>query len=305
MLLYPFFDFHTLYLMASYDLPASIQEITSPSARPENQVRAHKFESGGNKMLPYSRRDYYKIWVTIGTGKIEYANRSIELMQPALIFSNPRVPYSFESTDLSGAYMCIFTEEYLKANGRTESLQESPLFKIGSNPVFLLQPEQLHHISDLYEKILCELNSSYVYRHELVRNYLNLIIHEGMKMEPALSAIHYHTATDRIANLFLELLERQFPIDSAQHALKLKKASDYAEYLSVHVNHLNHAVREITGKSTTMHIAERIITEAKALLRHTDMSIAEVAYCLGFEYPNYFNNFFKKNTGLTPLSLRK
>lgn len=291
--------------MASYDFPASIREITSPSASVENQVRAHKFESNVSKMLPYSRRDYYKIWVTVGNGRIHYATRSIELTQPALIFSNPRVPYSFESPDVTGGYMCIFTEQFLKANGRTESLQESPLFKIGSNPVFFLDPEQLATISGLYEKIMGELNSAYVYRHELVRNYLNLIIHEGMKMEPALNAVKYHKAAERIASLFLELLERQFPIDSPQHALQLKKASDYAEHLSVHVNHLNHAVREITGKSTSVHIVERIITEAKALLKHTDMSIAEVAYCLGFDYPNYFNNFFKKNTGITPLSLRK
>jgi AraC-like DNA-binding protein len=101
------------------------------------------------------------------------------------------------------------------------------------------------------------------------------------------------------------LLERQFPIDSPEHALKLRKASDYAESLSIHVNHLNHAVRDITGKSTSVHITDRIIMEAKALLLHTDMSITEIAYCLGFDYPNYFNNFFKKNTGLTPLSLRK
>jgi AraC family transcriptional activator of pobA len=291
--------------MASNDVSSSIREITSATTSLENQVRAHKIEGGHSKMLPYSRRDYYKIWVTMGTGKIHYAARSIELTQPAFIFSNPRVPYSFESTDLTGSYMCIFTEQFLKSNGRTESLQESPLFKIGSNPVFFPDKEQLKTISALYDKILAELGSIYVYRHEAVRNYISLLIHEGMKMEPALSAIKYHTASERIASLFLELLERQFPIDSPQHALQLKKASDYAEHLSVHVNHLNHAVREITGKSTTVHIAERIITEAKALLKHTDMSIAEVAYCLGFDYPNYFNNFFKKNTGTTPLSLRK
>jgi AraC family transcriptional regulator, transcriptional activator of pobA len=126
-----------------------------------------------------------------------------------------------------------------------------------------------------------------------------------MKMEPALNAVKYHTAAERIASLFLELLERQFPIHSPEHALQLKKAGDYAQHLSVHVNHLNHAVREITGKPTSVHIAQRIVTEAKALLKHTDMSIAEIAYCLGFDYPNYFNNFFKKNTGTTPLSLRK
>jgi AraC-like DNA-binding protein len=67
---------------------------------------------------------------------------------------------------------------------------------------------------------------------------------------------------------------------------------------------LNSSVKEVTGKPTTAHIAERIISEAKALLQHTDWSIAEIAYALGFEYPTYFNNFFKKKTGQVPKSIR-
>lgn len=281
-----------------------IEQAKANGKSPELQVRVHKFDPG-KKMIPYSRRDYYKVWVTVGPGKIHYATRTIDITRPALIFSNPLVPYSYESANVTGGYMCIFTEDFLKASGRTDSLQESPLFKIGSNPFFFLDASQFEFIAGLYDKMLAELETTYVYRFDVIRSYLNLIIHEGMRMEPALSAVKYHNASERIASLFLELLERQFPIDSPQHALKLKKASDYAESLSVHVNHLNHAVREVTGKPTSAHITERIVMEAKALLRHTDFSISEIAYCLGFEYPNYFNSFFKKNTGLTPLSMRK
>jgi AraC-like DNA-binding protein len=74
--------------------------------------------------------------------------------------------------------------------------------------------------------------------------------------------------------------------------------------LHVHVNYLNSAVKKVTGKPTTGHIADRIISEAKALLQHTDWSISEIAYALGFEYPTYFNNFFKKKTGEIPKAVR-
>jgi AraC-like DNA-binding protein len=104
--------------------------------------------------------------------------------------------------------------------------------------------------------------------------------------------------------VFLELLERQFPIESSERPLQLKTAQDYAKSLSVHVNHLNRSVKEVTGKPTTGHIAERIITEAKALLQHTDWTIAEIAYALSFEYATYFNNYFKRMTGKAPSSLR-
>jgi AraC family transcriptional activator of pobA len=132
-----------------------------------------------------------------------------------------------------------------------------------------------------------------------------MLLHEGMKMQPSVNYFHHQNANVRITSLFLELLERQFPIDSPQYDLKLKTAKDYAEGLSVHVNHLNRAVKEVTGRTTTEHLAERIVGEAKALLLQTNWSINEIAYSLGYEYPTYFNNFFKKQTGVAPSSLRQ
>ena len=123
-------------------------------------------------------------------------------------------------------------------------------------------------------------------------------------MQPSENYSQHKNAAGRITSVFLELLERQFPIESAERPLQLKTAQDFAKNLAVHVNHLNSSVKEVTGKPTTTHIAERIVSEAKALLQHTDWNIADIAYALGFEYPTYFNNFFKKRTGHIPKSLR-
>ncbi|WP_246343866.1 helix-turn-helix domain-containing protein [Adhaeribacter radiodurans] len=109
-------------------------------------------------------------------------------------------------------------------------------------------------------------------------------------------------AVSRLSSVFLELLKRQFLIESTDRPLRLKTALDYAQYLNVHVNYLNRAVLEVTGKPTTAHIADRIISEAKALLQHTNWNIANIAYALGFEYPTYFNNYFKRISGTNPKS---
>jgi AraC-like DNA-binding protein len=103
----------------------------------------------------------------------------------------------------------------------------------------------------------------------------------------------------------MDLLERQFPIERTGEPLRLRTAKDFAVGLSVHVNYLNRAIKEVTGKSTSVHIAERITAEAKALLQHTDWSVADIACALGFEYPTYFNNYFKRMTGTTPQVFRK
>jgi len=187
---------------------------------------------------------------------------------------------------------------------RSESLQQSPLFKIGGSPIFNLNKDQSGMFSSLFQKMIEEQHSDYTYKDELIRNYINLLIHEALKIQPPDSIFIHNNASARITSVFLELLERQFPIESLDQPLQLRTAQDFASHLSVHTNYLNSAVKEVTGKSTTSHIAERIVNEAKALLQHTDWNISEVAYALGFEYPTYFNNFFKKKTGSIPKSMR-
>ena len=152
--------------------------------------------------------------------------------------------------------------------------------------------------------MISEQAADYAFKDELIRNYINLIIHEAVKMQPSENYSKERNAAQRITSVFLELLERQFPIESTERSLELKSAQDFAKQLFVHVNYLNSSVKEVTGKPTTVHIADRIISEAKALLHHTTWSISEIAYALGFEYPTYFNNFFKKKTGEIPKSVR-
>ena len=257
-----------------------------------------------NKIIPYSRRDFYKITLLIGTGVVNYADRAIEIDRNALLFSNPNIPYSWEPvSEMQDGYFCLFTSEFM-TNNRQFNLVEYPLFKVGGDPVYFLDEEQTREISDIFKKMLGELASDYLYKYDLLRNYLDLIIHQALKLKPADTYSKHTNAASRITSLFIELLERQFPIDSSENMLKLKTPADFARNLSVHVNHLNRAVKEVTGKTTTTHIASRITKEAKALLLHTDLNISEIAYSLGFEYPTYFNNFFKKHTDMSPKSLR-
>jgi AraC family transcriptional activator of pobA len=253
----------------------------------------------------YSRKDFYKISLTSGKYIFHYADRSFETDEPILFFANPRIPYSCEIiTPTTDGYACLFTEDFLKLSGRLESLLQSPLFKIGGTPILNLNMEQKEAIGTIFQKMIADQDSNYTYKDELIRNYINLIVHEALKMQPSENLPKHSNAAERIASVFLELLERQFPIENPEHPLELKAAQDFAKHLSVHVNYLNNSVKEVTGKTTTTHIADRVIIEAKALLQHTDWNVTEIAYALGFEYPTYFNNFFKKKTGHIPKSER-
>lgn len=267
--------------------------------------RAFQIEQDSNETRVYSRKEFYKICLTTGKSKIHYSDKSFEQEGTVLFFGNPHIPYSWEtiSTTYVG-YTILFSEEFFKNSERSESLQQSSFFKIGGTPVLKINEEQREFLNTIFQKMIAEQESDYIYKDELIRNYISLIIHESLKLEPAEDFDQSKNAASRLSSVFLELLERQFPIETTDQPLQLKSAQDFAKNLNVHVNYLNRAVKEVTGKSTTTHITERIITEAKALLQHTDWNISEIAFALGFEYPSYFNNFFKKQTGTNPKAFR-
>lgn len=267
--------------------------------------KAFQIEDDGAETRNYSRKEFYKICLTTGKSKIHYSDKTYEQEGTILFFGNPHIPYSWEtiSTTYIG-YTILFSEEFFKNSERSESLQQSSFFKIGGTPVLKITEEQRGFLNTIFYKMIAEQKSDYQFKDELIRNYISLIIHESLKMEPSENFEQNKNASSRLSSVFLELLERQFPIETASNPLQLKTAKHYAQHLNVHINYLNRAVKEVTGKSTTTHITERIITEAKALLQHTDWSISEIAYALGFEYPTYFNNFFKKITGTNPTAFR-
>ena len=156
----------------------------------------------------------------------------------------------------------------------------------------------------IFNKIQKEINSDYIYKYDLIRNYVAELIHFGQKLQPITALYSKHNSAARVSSLFAELLERQFPIESPNQRLELRTAKDFAERLSVHVNHLNKVLKESTGKTTTSIINNRILKEAKILLHQTDWNISDIAFGLGFEELSHFSNFFKKQTALTPLKYR-
>jgi len=255
--------------------------------------------------MPYNRRAYYKISLINGKNKAEYADKVIDIDKHALLFATPKVPYHWvPQNDKQSGYFCIFTDEFLVRNKSGVILDDLPIFKPGGYPVFQISAKESKELTLIFEKMFKELSSDYSFKYDLLRNYVLELIHYGQKLQPASALYPAHNASDRVSSLFVELLERQFPIESPQQKLMLRTAKDFAERLSIHVNHLNKVLKENTGKTTTDIISRRITQEAKILLKQTDWNISEISYSLGFEEVAHFSNFFRKQTSMTPVSFR-
>jgi AraC-like DNA-binding protein len=269
-----------------------------------NVFRLDDFVGCKAKPIPYSRKDYYKISLIIGNNRIHYADKVVEIEQQAILFANPHVPYNWEPlAETQTGFFCIYTESFFDQFG---SIKEYPVFKPGGNPVFVLSDRQLEDVKRIYLRMFDEIASDYLYKYHVLRNLVFELIHLALKMEPAHATLYSGSnASMRVSSLFMELLERQFPIESPVQRVKFRSPVEFANQLAVHINHLNRSLKDITGKTTSQLIAERIVQEARTLLRHTDWNISEIAWCLGFEELSHFINFFKKNAAVTPSSFRK
>lgn len=255
--------------------------------------------------MPYNRRKYYKISLIRGKNRAEYADKTITIEKNALLFATPKVPYHWipEDTQQSGSF-CVFTEDFFMKETSYNTLENLPIFQPGAVPIFEIDNELADEIESLFKKIKKEIDSDYLFKYDLIRNYVWELIHYGQKLQPTTKISVSKDASMRVVSLFIELLERQFPIESREQRLQLKAANDYAERLSVHVNYLNKRLKENTGKTTTEFIGDRIIQEAKILLKQTQWNVSEISYALGFEEIAHFSNFFKRKTTFTPLEFR-
>lgn len=255
--------------------------------------------------VQFSYRDFYKVTLIMGTGKLYYADKWILVDRPALLFSNPLVPYAWESvSEEQKGIFCIFNEAFVQSEEKNISLADTPLFKITGDKVFFLDEFQLAKVQGIYAQLQEEMPTDYVHKSDLLHCYLHLLIHTAMKIQPSNQYESHPNASQRIAELFVELLERQFPVNYPHESLLLRTPASYANRLSVHINHLNKVIKEITGKTTSEFIAERIVKEATQLLLHTRLSVSEIAFSLGFETASYFSKFYRKHAGKSPTEIR-
>lgn len=291
------------YRRTNQPVPFDISDETSPAGHFNV-----KFSTTIARKSPYSRRDYYKICLSEGnrkgSSKLLYHNDEIVLDSPCLIFTNPSVPASIEnSCNTINRFYCLFNHRFIEGALRPDIQYACALFNPTLHPVIKLGEEERTRLTIYFKQMEALMATDYPYKWEAIRNLLLLLIHEGIRLQQ-IPPLQSAQVNDRLVNGFFNLLNSQFPVVSAEQGLKLLTPADFAEELHVHVNHLNSTMKKHTGKTTRALIHDRVITEAKTLLRNTDWNVSEIAYALGFEYPSHFNKYFRQATALTPMDFR-
>lgn len=259
-----------------------------------------------NKVV-FSYANYFIVSLFLERGRLSYADKWIEIMPGTVVFANPALPSAWEpmlneETGEKG-FSFMFSNEFIRKE-EWGFLLNTPLLDLTLRQTIFLKQEALNNVKMLFQRMMEVSQTDNGMKEEMMHSLLHLIIYEAMHGKEERPYKVQHNAAQRTVELFLLLLDRQFPINYPHEKLEMRSATDYAQRLSIHVNHLNRVVKQVTGKTTTEIIASRITKEAIRLLHDTQLNIAEVAYTLGFEEQASFSGFLKRRTGKSPKEIR-
>jgi len=256
------------------------------------QFRKHK----ANFLRPH-RKDYYMLaLVKEGDSKHWVDMVPYTLKPDTFYFSTPDQIHVKERSVPFYGTMLMFSKEFL-AIGDNVSLKSLPIIhNIHGGHELQLSKEDLAFIEDLLDKMYAEYNNVKDYKSNMIQAYLRVLLIYVSRLYNEQFTQSDLLAERGVLKKYLSLIDKHFT--------ELHEVSAYAKYLNISASHLSDVIKQQSGRSAIEHIHERLILEAKRLLFHTDCSVKEIAFQLGFEDASYFNRFFKRSTSTTPLAFR-
>ncbi|RZM21697.1 MAG: AraC family transcriptional regulator [Pedobacter sp.] len=256
--------------------------------------------------LPVSRLNFFVFgFVKDASGWYTIDQHTFPFKPGTIYFTNPGHFRSFKYTQISQAYLITFNETFLKENFPADFFAEFPFLLTETVPAMTTAPEIYEQFERLYLQISQEYNGHSPFRKKIIASLFFALLlkykeHFGMDYNP----IYEGNRGSEIVNRFRKELERHFREISGGTAQHIFRLQDYADAQNLHPNYLSNVIKTKTGKTVGTWIAEKTISHAKSLLQNTSVPIKELAYRLGFTDSAHFSNYFKKQTGISPLSYR-
>jgi AraC family transcriptional activator of pobA len=248
------------------------------------------------------RKQFYKISILDGQATYHSNDNVLQISGKNIVFTDPKTRFSFSTTDPDfNAEYCIFTEGFLRGTNKL-SFNNWPVFKDADIYVKSLSDKAHQDLLSILNEIKTEYQSTYPFKEQFILNKVFDLIHYTQKLDFD-SDIEIKPA-ESLDELFFNTLDSEFSNITTTTPLTDKSPSYFAKLLHTTVDRLNVTIKRITGKTTQDLIHERIVVEANIMLRHSSYSIKEIAWCLDFQETSHFINFYKKNTGFTPLTDR-
>ena len=261
-------------------------------------------EKGGRRIVGQKFMiDFYKIsFKKDFSGQIRYGQGYYDFEEGGMAFLAPNqlVTMSGEESCLDG-FTLFFHADLIRNYALGKNIQQYGFFSYAVNEALFLSEKEKKVIAGLFENIADELENNtdafsqdvLVSQIELLLNYSNRFYNRQFLTR---KAIH----NDLISQMDA-YLEARF----ADQSEGIPTVPEVANHLQVSPRYLTDMLKTLTGQSAQQHIHDRLIERAKVILSTTRLTIAEIAYQLGFEHPQSFNKLFKRHTNSTPNLFRR
>jgi AraC family transcriptional regulator, transcriptional activator of pobA len=275
------------------------------------QFSIQKMEEQPNDIrlfVPLFRANFYKIVLFTGAGvKFKIIDEEYNSSPNSMYFAHPGKLESWQRKQKVKGFIVCFTAEYLGIDNVSSAFQTQYPFFYNSETFIKISKNDAEILRPILNEIYTEIESNEKDSHELIKQLLKLYILKIKRIYSKISATHsvtfYNNKT--IYNKFLKELEQYFICLNNATECTQPTVSKLAIKLHINASYLNKVVKNVSSKTASQIIQDKMVLEAKSYLIQTDLQVAEIAYKLGFENIPYFIRLFKKHTSITPNDFRK
>ena len=239
---------------------------------------------------------------------VNYGRNSYDFQEATMIFTAPNqvVEYQYqkaESTSADEGWTLLFHPDLIRKADLGNKIDGYSFFDYSINEALHVSDEEKETVTEITSKIEKEFNNNIdAHSQTLIISNLELLLNYATRFYDR----QFFTRTNfnkDIVTKFEHLLKTFYQSEKPTE-IGFPTVQYCGEALNVSPKYLSDLLRKETGRSTQDHIHQFVIDKAKTILLNSNKSVSEIAYKLGFEYPQYFSKMFKKKTTMSPTEFR-
>lgn len=236
---------------------------------------------------------------------MKYGPQTYDFSEGVMSFIKPGQVISVEGDpeQVKDGYMLTFHPDFLQSFALANGIKKYDFFDYSVYEGLFLSEKEKQHIRELMSGIEREYHTNIdVFSQKAIVAYIDLLLVYGNRYYNR-QFITRKPKNDQLVLQFEKLLDNYFSAATGLHT-GLPSVQHFAEQLNLSPNYLSDMLQVSTGQRTQHHIQNKVIEVAKTLLSTSNLSVAEIAYQLGFERPQSLNRLFKRKTSVSPLAFR-
>lgn len=238
-------------------------------------------------------------------GDMKYGRNYYDYQEGTLVFLAPEQIVRIENRlpHKPKGWALMFHPDFIRATALGRAMKEYTFFSYDVFEALHLSAEEQRVVIECFRNIESELNRSIDnHSQRLIASNIELFLNYCTRFYERQFITRKHVNSDvlsRFENLLNDYFRSGLP---KKHGLPSVKYC--ADKLNLSANYLGDLLKKETGKSAQEHVQFRLIESAKEKMFEKEKTVSQIAYELGFEYPQYFSRLFKKRTGMTPKEYR-